>query len=123
MAHVAEWKHGEVKELTDLLTSGKVLGIVEIGGIPAPQIQHMRRNLHGTAIIRSAKNRLIFRALDDAEKQVKGISGLKELITGQTAIIATDMNPFELSAQWKAWILLKQHLHLLMFELLLNHLF
>lgn len=102
MAHVAEWKQEEVKELTDLLTNSKVVGIVEIGGIPAPQMQQMRKNLHGIASIRSAKNRLILRALDDAEKQVKGISGLKELITGQTAIIATDMNPFKLANQIKS---------------------
>ena len=102
MAHVAEWKRGEVKELTDFLTGNKVVGLVEIGGIPAPQMQHMRKNLHGTATIRSAKNNLINRALDDAEKQIKGISGLKELITGQTAIIATDMSPFRLFAQIKS---------------------
>jgi large subunit ribosomal protein L10 len=102
MAHVAEWKHGEVKKLTDLLTSSKVVGIVEIGGIPAPQMQQMRSNLHGTATIRSAKNNLIFRALDDAEKQVKGISDLKKSVIGQTAIIATDMNPFKLFAQIKS---------------------
>lgn len=101
MAHVAEWKPEEVKQLTDLLTTSKVVGIVEIGGIPAPQMQKMRKGLHGTASIRSAKNSLIFRALDDAEKQIKGISDLKELITGQTAIIATDMNPFKLFAKVK----------------------
>ena len=101
MAHVAEWKYGEVKKLTDLFTSKKVVGIIEIGGIPAPQMQQMRSNLHGTTNIRSAKNSLLFRALDEAEKQAKGISGLKELITGQTAVIATDMNPFKLFNQIK----------------------
>ena len=35
MAHVAEWKHGEVDEIVNLLTSSKVVGIIEIGGIPA----------------------------------------------------------------------------------------
>jgi large subunit ribosomal protein L10 len=102
MAHVAEWKRREVKELTDFLTGNKVVGLVEISGIPAPQMQHMRKNLHGTATIRSAKNNLINRALDDAEKQIKGISDLKESITGQTAIIATDMSPFRLFAQIKS---------------------
>jgi len=102
MAHVAEWKYDEVKQLTDLFTSKKVVGIVEIGGIPAPQMQKMRSGLHGTSNIRSAKNTLLFRALDEAEKQVKGISNLKELITGQTAIISTDMNPFQLFSQIKA---------------------
>lgn len=101
MAHVADWKYGEVKNLTDYLTNSKVIGIVEIGGIPAPQMQQMRSNLHGLASIRSAKNRLILRAIDEAEKNVKGISGLKELIAGQTAIISTEMNPFKLFSQIK----------------------
>jgi large subunit ribosomal protein L10 len=102
MAHVAKWKHKVVKELIDIFTSNKVIGVVEIGGIPAPQLQKMRRDLHGTATIRSAKNNLIFRALDDAEKQFKGISSLKDSVTGQTAIIATDMNPFKLFSQIKS---------------------
>jgi large subunit ribosomal protein L10 len=101
MAHVAEWKHGEVKELIDLLTKNKVIGIVEIGGIPAPQMQQMRSNIHKIAILRSAKNKLIFRAIDEAEKKVKGITALKESITGQTAIISTEMNPFKLFAKIK----------------------
>jgi len=102
MAHVAEWKFGEVKEITDLITKNKVVGVIGIGGIPAPQMQKMRSGLHGTASIRSAKNNLIFRALEEAEKEVKGVSALKESIIGQTAIIATDMNPFKLAAQIKA---------------------
>jgi len=102
MAHIAEWKHGEVKELTDLITNNKVIGIVEIGGIPAPQMQRMRKNLYGTATIRSAKNSLILRAFDNAEKQIKGISGLKELVTGQTAVIGTDLNSFKLFSQIKS---------------------
>jgi len=102
LAHVAEWKYNEVKHLTDTLTKNKVIGIVEIGGIPAPQMQQMRKNLHGKAYIRSAKNNLIFLALDEVEKQIKGISALKEYVKGQTAIIATDMNPFKLFSQIKS---------------------
>jgi len=99
--HVAKWKFGEVEHLTKLLTGNKIIGIVNIGGIPAPQLQHMRSNLHGSAEIRSAKNNLIFRALKDASKNVKGIEGLEEFIKGQSAIIATDMNPFKLFAKIK----------------------
>ncbi|MBN2066291.1 MAG: 50S ribosomal protein L10 [Candidatus Thermoplasmatota archaeon] len=102
MAHVAQWKYGEIEQLTTLLTKSKVVGIVEVGGIPAPQMQQMRKNLHGTASIRSAKNSLIFRALDEAETKTKGIGSLKDVVTGQTAIIATDMNPFKLFQEMKA---------------------
>lgn len=101
MAHVAEWKYGEIEQLTNLLTSGKVIGIADIGGIPAPQLQKMRENIREKAQIRSAKNSLILRALDEAEKKVKGIDGLKEGVKGQAALIITEINPFTLFNQIK----------------------
>ncbi len=101
-AHVAKWKYDEVKKLTELLTKSKVIGIVNVGGIPAPQMQQMRQSLHGTATIRSAKNNLLFLAIDEAEKKVKGISNLKDIISGQSAIITTDMNPFKLFSKLKS---------------------
>lgn len=99
--HVAKWKYDEVKQITDILTQNKVIGIVGIGGIPGPQLQQMRKNIHGIAKLRSAKNNLICLALDDAGKTIKGLSSLKEIINGQSAIIATDTNPFKLFAQIK----------------------
>ncbi len=99
MAHVAEWKYGEVKSLKKIFTDNKIIGIVNIGGIPAPQLQKMRSNLHGSAQIRSAKNKLLFRALDEAGKDIKGIENLKDFVNGQSAIIATEMNPFKLYAK------------------------
>ena len=54
MAHVAEWKYKEVEQLTNLLSENKIIGIADIGRIPAPQLQHMRKNLGKVARIRSA---------------------------------------------------------------------
>jgi large subunit ribosomal protein L10 len=102
MAHIAEWKHGEVTELVSLLTSHKIIGIIEIGGIPAPQLQHMRGGMRAKAQIRAAKNNLILKALDEADKKVKGLSILKDEVHGQAAIIATDVNPFALYKEIKA---------------------
>jgi len=102
VAHVAEWKYKEVEELAAILGEKRVIGVAGIGGIPAPQMQQMRGNLHGVAFVRSSKNSLISRAFDGAENKVKGISGLKDSITGQVAIITTDMNPFKLYNQIKA---------------------
>jgi large subunit ribosomal protein L10 len=101
MAHVAKWKFKEVEILTNLLINKPVIGVVEIGGIPAPQIQKMRTNLHNIAEIRSSKNSLILRAFDEAEKKIKGISNLKDYVTGQTAILSTDINPFKLFSKIK----------------------
>ena len=102
MAHVATWKNNEVVELTQLLTTKKIIGIVDVAGIPGPQMQSMRGNIRAKAQIRSAKNSLIMKALDEAEKKVPGISKLKSEVHGQAAIIATDVNPFNLYKEIKA---------------------
>ncbi len=77
MAHVAEWKFKEVEDLTKIIKDNSVIGIAEIGSIPAPQMQQMRENLREKMVIRSSKNTLIFRAIDDSEKNVKDITALK----------------------------------------------
>jgi large subunit ribosomal protein L10 len=102
MAHVAKWKHGEVAEITSLLTTHKVVGIIDISGIPGPQLQKMRGGLRKKAQIRSSKNTLIMKAIDEAEKKVQGISALKDQVKGQAAVIATDVNPFALFKEIKA---------------------
>jgi large subunit ribosomal protein L10 len=101
MAHVAQWKYKEVDDLAKIFTEYPVIGIVEIGGIPAPQMQIMRKNIRDSAFIRCSKNTLLFRALQEAEKQVKGIASLQDIIAGQSAIIGTKMNPFKLSGALK----------------------
>lgn len=101
MAHVAKWKFNEVEQITNLLLNKKIVGIAEIGGIPAPQLQKMRENIRDNAQIRCVKNSLILRALDEADKKVKGINRLKNEIKGQAAIISTDLNPFKLFKEIK----------------------
>ncbi|HEC81358.1 MAG TPA: 50S ribosomal protein L10, partial [Thermoplasmatales archaeon] len=96
MAHVAKWKYKEVEELTSLLTKYPVVGVVEIGGIPAPQLQHMRAVLREIGILRATRNRLLLHALEEADKKVKGIKELSQGVKGQAAILATQVNPFKL---------------------------
>ncbi|MFH1100875.1 MAG: 50S ribosomal protein L10 [Methanobacteriota archaeon] len=100
--HVADWKYKEVEQLTTLITSKKVIGVIEIGGIPAPQLQQMRKNMGTVAVIRSAKNSLIIKAVEEAGKSITGLDQLKTSVKGQAALIVTDMNPFKLFSQVKA---------------------
>ena len=88
--------------MTSLITSHKIVGIIDIGGIPAPQLQQMRGNIRKKAVIRSGKNTLLLKALDEAEKKMKGVSALKDEINGQAALIVTDVNPFALFREIKA---------------------
>ena len=96
MAHVAEWKKEEVKELKGIIDKYDVIGIVDLMNIPAKQLQEMRRTLKGNAVIRMAKKNLMDLAFEDCNADKNNIVDLSEHMDGQVAIIATEMNPFRL---------------------------
>ena len=96
MAHVAEWKKEEVKELSGIIGQYDVIGIVDLMNIPAKQLQEMRRSLKDKAVIRMSKINLINLALEDCNADKNNIVDLSEHMDGQIALIATEMNPFKL---------------------------
>jgi large subunit ribosomal protein L10 len=97
MTHVAEWKRKEVEELKNIINSYPVVGIANIGGIPALQMQQLRDKLRETALIKVVKNSLLTIALEEADKEKKGVADLKNFIEKETAIIAAkNVNPFKL---------------------------
>ena len=96
MAHVAEWKKEEVKELKDIIGQYDVIGIVDLMNIPAKQLQEMRKSLKDKAVIRMSKINLINLALEDCNADKNNIVDLSNHMDGQVAIIATEMNPFKL---------------------------
>ena len=96
MAHVAEWKKEEVKELKGIIDEYDVIGIVDLMNIPAKQLQEMRKALNDKAVIRMSKINLINLALEDCNADKNNIVDLSEHMDGQVAIIATEMNPFKL---------------------------
>ena len=76
MAHVAEWKKEEVKELKDLINKYDVVGLVDLENIPAKQLQEMRKSLLGKAVIRMSKINLINLALEDCNAEKTNIVDL-----------------------------------------------
>lgn len=96
MAHVAEWKKEEVKELKGIIDKYDVIGIVDLMNIPAKQLQEMRRSLKDNAVIRMSKKNLIDLAFEDCNADKNNIVDLSEHMNGQVALIATEMNPFRL---------------------------
>lgn len=89
--HVPQWKREEVEELKDLIEEHSVVGVVGMRGIPSKQLQQMRAELDGVALLRMSRNTFIDRALDEL-----GLEDLKEHIHDQTALIFTEENPFKL---------------------------
>lgn len=96
MAHVAPYKQAIVKDLVSRFETSKVVGLVNIHGIPSPQFQGIRKNLAGRASITVAKNNLIRLALKEAAAKRKGLDALAADIDGQTAVVTADVNPFRL---------------------------
>ncbi|MES2153530.1 MAG: 50S ribosomal protein L10 [bacterium] len=101
-AHVAPWKHDEVKRLTKIITDSSVIAVAEVGGIPGPQIQAMRQSLRGTVAVVGAKNRLLALAIKEASKSRPGLEALAGKLHGQSVILATNQNPFKLFKSLKA---------------------
>jgi len=98
-AHVALWKKEAVADLAKQLKKSKVIGIIDVHGVPAPAFQTMRTNLRGKAEITMLKNTLLKIALEQASKDRKGLDKLTEAVDGQCAIVTSDLNPFKLFKQ------------------------
>ncbi len=94
---VAHWKHEAVNEISGLLESYSVVGVLDISELPSAQFQQMRRKLKGEAVIVVSKNTLMSLALDKASAKNQKFKDLAGFLVGQTALIFSNMNPFKLN--------------------------
>ncbi len=91
--HLPRWKKEEVEEIKRGIEEHTLVGVVDMYGIPASQVQHIRRNLRGTARVKMARNTLIEHALNELGGSVATLNDHAE---GQSALIFTNENPFKL---------------------------
>lgn len=91
--HIPQWKKDEIEEIKELIKKYPLFGVVGVAGIPAKQLQKMRRDLKDTAVLKVARNTLIKRAFDESSEDVRK---MEEYIDVQTALIFTEQNPFKL---------------------------
>src|SRR5512137_861027 len=101
-AHVAPWKKEAVADLAKQIKKSKVVGVINVHGVPAPAFQTMRTNLRGKAEITMLKNTLLKIALEQASKDKKGLDKLAPAVSGQCAIVTSNLNPFKLFKQLDA---------------------
>ena len=100
--HIPEAKKAVVTGLVHQLESKKVVGVLDIRGIPSGQLNSMRRGLRGTAEIVVAKKTLVRIALKGAKAKAGDVSKLEPYLTGQPAFISSDLNPFKLFQKLEA---------------------
>ncbi|MCD4807039.1 MAG: 50S ribosomal protein L10 [Methanococcoides sp.] len=91
--HIPQWKKDEIEEIKSLIESYPLFGVIGIEGIPAKQLQSMRRDLKDFAVLKVCRNTLTRRALDQSSDDVKKMD---DYVDVQTALIFTKQNPFKL---------------------------
>ena len=94
--HLPAWKKDEVEDIKKNAKTYKLVGLVDMYGIPAQQVQQIRRNLRGKAVIKMTRNTLIKHAFDEIGGDVKNLT---RFLSGHSAIIFTNDNPFKLYKQ------------------------
>jgi large subunit ribosomal protein L10 len=94
--HLPAWKKDEVADIKKNAKNFKLIGLVDMYGIPAQQVQQIRRNLRGTAVIKVTRNTLIKHAFAEIGGETNNLS---QYISGHSAIIFTNDNPFKLFKQ------------------------
>ncbi len=92
-AHLPKWKKDEISEIKRLSGEFRLMGLVDMYGIPARQVQDIRRNLKGKAELRMTRNTLIEHALGEMGGEIKDLGGK---LDGHSALIFTNENPFKL---------------------------
>lgn len=91
--NLPQWKKDEVEAIKAYAQEYALTGLVDLQGIPASQLQEMRRDLRGSTVLKMTRNTLIEHAFSELGEPV---SGLNAHIDGQSALIYTNENPFAL---------------------------
>lgn len=84
-------KPKEVEELKRLMETYSITALLNMHKLPTRQLQKIKKQLGGKAVIRMSRKSLIIKALDAAQKDV-----LKEKIVGEPSLILSNENPFKL---------------------------
>jgi large subunit ribosomal protein L10 len=94
--HLPAWKRREVEEIKADAGRFALIGLVDMYGIPAAQLQQIRRNLKGSAKLKMTRNTLIEHAFAELGGEIASLAGH---LSGHSALIFTNDNPFKLFKQ------------------------
>jgi len=92
---IPEKKLNEVKLLSKYMDEYNIIGLVSLEKISARAVQNIRKALRGKVVMHMAKKNLISRAVEQSKKQ--NLKALLDHVRRYSAMIFTNMNPFELS--------------------------
>ncbi len=96
---VASWKRDRVGELAAILTSDGVLGVVDIGGVPAKNMLSMRDDLRSGLSITMAKKTLMRLAWKQTGRPMEELESLLEGAVQPAIVHTNSMNAFQLYSE------------------------
>ncbi|MEM4662866.1 MAG: 50S ribosomal protein L10 [Candidatus Diapherotrites archaeon] len=91
--HTRKWKEAQLGELKKLIDSHKVVAVAKTENLPANMLQEIKIKLADKAKIKFSKVRIIKKALLESKF---GRFDWDKRFSGQVALIASDLDPFEL---------------------------
>jgi large subunit ribosomal protein L10 len=91
--HLPDWKRREVEAIKQKTGEFNLVGLVDMYGIPAAQLQQIRRSLRGIAVIKMARNTLMHHSFDELGADFESV---RKYINGNSALIYSNENPFRL---------------------------
>ena len=94
MRKALQEKMRRVEELGKLLNEYRNVGVFYLEGVPANQIQVIRKELRGEAVIKVEKQAVIERAIENHRKELEKLLPFME--GKPVGIILTDLDPFKL---------------------------
>lgn len=94
MPHISAKKEEEIRTLNSLIDSYSVVGLVDIEGIKARQLQRIREDLRGKALIRTSKNTLLAITL---KKSKRNLTELASSLESGASLICSNIDPFQLN--------------------------
>ena len=99
MAKAAPWKKSRVSELADILSNDGIVGIVDIGGVPAGNMLDMRSSLRDQMTMTMAKKTLIRIAWEQAGFPEDSLNSLLDEAVQPCIVHSESLNSFELFAE------------------------
>lgn len=92
---VSKAKIESVKKLAEAMRGAKCIMIVSIKSLPAAQLQKMKKELRGRAVIEVAKKSSLVRAIEASG--IKELEPLKENVKEDSALLTSNEDGFELT--------------------------
>ena len=98
---VASWKEGRVAELKEIISSPGVVGIIDIGGVPAKNMLDTRSSLKGVVSMTMAKKTLMRIAWKEAGRSTEELEVLFEGAAQPCIVHSDSLNAYQLFDELK----------------------